>query len=405
MKRLLPAGLVTLVLLFACACGRPDGTRQEAFTRSTLADGSVLVTYRSLPGELLVKKDLTIGVADGEPEYLLGDVRGIDATSDGTIYIFDYQPMEIRAYNNDGRYIGVVAGRGDGPGEIREANGFKIVGDSLIWIHDYRKDGYTAIDLNGAEKDRVPLLRRGYDYIWNGDIDNAGRIWKPDAKYPRSGAPEGGLRSASGRLFMTSIHPATKESDSVFVGIQENRGYVVVGSGGWAYYNIPFDPPDVVRVDPENGFWRVDESDYRIRHLDSKGDTVLTIEADVAPIPVTSTDHESYIASIVERNPDRRATAEAVVALMPDQKPAIQDVTVDGTGRLWVRRTTEAGADARFDVFTREGVLLASVALDFPVNGYMPIRVRGDRIYALSTDSLGVPSVVRTEQFSLSRGA
>ncbi|MCB0718643.1 MAG: hypothetical protein KDD65_09355, partial [Bacteroidetes bacterium] len=162
---------------------------------------------------------------------------------------------------------------------------------------------------------------------------------------------------------------------------------------------------DVVRVDPENGFWRVDESDYRIRHLDSKGDTVLTIEADVAPIPVTSTDHESYIASIVERNPDRRATAEAVVALMPDQKPAIQDVTVDGTGRLWVRRTTEAGADARFDVFTREGVLLASVALDFPVNGYMPIRVRGDRIYALSTDSLGVPSVVRTEQFSLSRGA
>ncbi|MDX1389196.1 MAG: 6-bladed beta-propeller, partial [Acidobacteriota bacterium] len=64
-------------------------------------------------------------------------MRGVEAAGDGTIFVLDYQAAEVRAFGPDGAYLRTVATRGEGPGEIREANGFKLVGDSILWIQDH----------------------------------------------------------------------------------------------------------------------------------------------------------------------------------------------------------------------------------------------------------------------------
>ena len=79
--------------------------------------------------------DLTFGSLDGDdPNLIFGDIRGIQAASNGTIYVLDFQATEVRAYDPDGQYLRTIAGPGEGPGEITEANGILLSGDTLVVI-------------------------------------------------------------------------------------------------------------------------------------------------------------------------------------------------------------------------------------------------------------------------------
>ena len=81
---------------------------------------------------------------------------------------------------------------------------------------------------------------------------------------------------------------------------------------------------------------------------------------------------------------------------MPAVKQAISTLLLDDLGRLWAKRAMAEGELPRYDVFTRDGEYAGTVMLGFEVSPFLQIRIRRGRVYALVTDSLDVPSVVRT---------
>lgn len=86
------------------------------------------------------------------------------------------------------------------------------------------------------------------------------------------------------------------------------------------------------------------------------GDTTRIVR-NVPPLPVTAAERDSVIASIEEDGPtgldfDR----------IPTVKPAIDRLTVDDQGRLWVRRANAAG-DIELDIYDATGTLLAGAVL------------------------------------------
>lgn len=88
-------------------------------TRETLPNGGILVRYPGLPAidsvgpELTEAQiDLRFGSVEGDdPDLLFGDIRGIQAASDGTICVPDFTATEVRAYDPDGRYLRTIARR------------------------------------------------------------------------------------------------------------------------------------------------------------------------------------------------------------------------------------------------------------------------------------------------------
>jgi len=145
-----------------------------------------------------------------------------------------------------------------------------------------------------------------------------------------------------------------------------------------------------------SGVPRATEGDsYRIARLDERGDTVLVIEADVPPSPVTPEDRERFIGPIVERDASMRRATQEMVSLAPEVPPVIDQLIVDDQGLLWVRRFARDDELPLYDLFTREGEYVRSVALGFAPSRYLPIRIRDGRIHALVRDSLDVPHVVR----------
>lgn len=399
--RLLLAAVVLSGSLWACtSSGDPDSS--AAVVRDTLPNGAVRLHYDRIPIlELpVVTPNLRIGTVEGDPDFAFGDVRGIDAGPNGEIFVLDYHGPEVRAFDPDGQFVGLVASQGSGPGELSEANGMMIVGDSILWVQDHSKWAMIGLSLQGEELARFPMHVRSYGYIWSGVIDNGGRLWKPTSHSDdvREFPPREGLAEGTSRTYWKSYDISSEAVDSVFLGERKYRSYISRSSGGgYSYRRIPFDPNPIVVVDPDGGFWRAENSAYGIARLNQNGDTVLVIQAAADPMPVSDEDKAQYIDQVLERSPDQRRAAEEIVDLMPSSQPVIQGLVVDSDGRLWVRRQVPEGQLPVFDVFGREGDHRGSVRLGFRQSPYLSIRIRHGSIYGLELDEFDVPFVVRAE--------
>ncbi len=171
--------LVPAMVMAACSTDQtadPEGL----ISRDTLPNGIVVVQYGALPvGDVvLAEVNLSLGEVEGDPNFIFGNVRGIEAGLDGTIYVLDYQAAEVRAFDAEGRFLRNVVSRGAGPGEITEANGMVLVGDSILWLQDHAQWMMIGVSTAGEEVRRFPMHVLSYGYIWSGTVDNRGRVWK-----------------------------------------------------------------------------------------------------------------------------------------------------------------------------------------------------------------------------------
>jgi hypothetical protein len=385
--------------LAALSCGGTDTSARPAAARDTLPDGRVAVRYDALPdrADVRVDAELRVGAMEGDPAYVFGDVRSMEADAEGVIYVLDYQASEIRSFDPDGVYLRTIAAKGEGPGEILQANGMILMGDSLLWVQDHAQWRLIGLRLDGEEARRVPMHVLNYGYVWNGTVDEAGRFWKPTNHSDEPFTRDEGLQEARSRSYMVSLDLGSEAKDSVFLGDVTYRFHASrVGETGYRSMGIPHDARVVSIVDPVGGFWMSDGTDYRFARLDEGGDTVLIVEAGVPGPPVTDEDRDEFRERWLEADQPGLARAlEEVIAAMPTTKPAITGLLVDDVGRLWVRRSVPAGAAPRYDVFSRDGDHLFGVELGFEPSQFLPPRIRRDRIYALVSDELDVPFVVR----------
>lgn len=401
---MLRSGLALLVFATgtACATDSPIG----APSRETLPNGTVLVRYPALPaidsiGPEITEAhvDLRIGTVDGDdPNYIFGDIRGVQGASDGTIYVLDYQAVEVRAYSPEGLYLSTIVRSGEGPGEMSEANGIFLSGDTLLWINDHRQWAIIGVDPAGEELRRFTKPIPTYGYIWDGAFDRRGRYWRQtehsdEEEYAEPGP---GLLSEPYRRYHKSYELASGVVDSVYLGEQVYQSHVVeVADGGTWYLNIPFEASDITIADPAGGFWHAHAASYRLTRTAESGDTVVVIEAALAALPVTSEDRSEYIQRTVDMDPGLQRGAEEVADLMPDVKPVVEGLFLDDEDRLWVQRAVPSGTPPFYDLFSRAGDYLGSVRLGFEPRPFSKVSVQHGNLYTWVVDELDTPFVVR----------
>lgn len=391
---------IAMASLTGCGGGATPPSSVDV-SRSTGPSGAVMLDYTGLataPTRALAG-ELRIGTLDGDPCFVFGDVRGIAAAADGAIYVLDSQASEIRVFEADGSCRGTISGRGDGPGEITEANGMTLVGDTALWLQDHGKWQMLALATDGTELTRYPMPIRSYGYVWRGTVDASGRMWKEET-HPDDPdfEPEPGLYALTARAFYVSYDPVAAQRDSVYLGEVTYRAHMRrIGDTGRSFRGIPNQPSRVTVVAPSGDLWTSDPSTYSIVRLTEHGDTALVITADVAPPPVTDEDRAAYVAESLERDPNSARVAEEIAAAMPETRPAISGLAVDDEGNVWVRRGQPEDEAPIYDVFARDGEYIGTLELDFVPASYLAPVVRHGRLYALVPDALDVPYVVRAE--------
>src|SRR5687768_3298995 len=80
---------------------------------------------------------------DDDAEKSFGEIRGVVATRGGTIFVLDYRAQEIRVFDSGGKFVRLAARRGNGPGEITDANGLIVGPDDVVWTNDPRNGRWS----------------------------------------------------------------------------------------------------------------------------------------------------------------------------------------------------------------------------------------------------------------------
>jgi hypothetical protein len=77
---------------------------------------------------------LSIGVEEGNENYMLGGVADVEEDKEGNIYVLDFKFRTIRKYDKHGKFIKNIGRKGGGPGEISQFPVDMALGNGKIYL-------------------------------------------------------------------------------------------------------------------------------------------------------------------------------------------------------------------------------------------------------------------------------
>lgn len=358
-----------LPILLSCQDGR--GSAGLASVVDTVGSAEV-VTNRGHHGDTVsVRRSVTIGEIDGQPEYTFGSVSSVAADRAGRIYVSDAMADEIRVYDHDGRFLQRIGRRGDGPGEFRTPTGLAFDSAGLLYVRDEtRVQQFTSESPGGVASEYLDS-RPGVAYafsLMSSRVDADGRFYFPvrsgripEQRYSFLVTDAAGVSRDTLRLPESVRVP----SETAISRTGASGGRMVQGLS-----QAPFAARPSWDVTPEGNLLLADGASYEIAELNPRGDTVRLIRRDVDLTPVPDGEYEDSLRAI------RRRIAEAPVPLeklegvpdeirrgqLPRSLPAVLSLHIGTDGRIWVQRWP-SGTGSVFDVFSRDGIYQRTVSV------------------------------------------
>jgi len=197
----------------------------------------------------------------------------------------------------------------------------------------------------------------------------------------------------AGRLFVRRLDFRAGTTDSTFLTDRAGAPGFFTGRGR-ASYSLPFGWRFVWHPDGRGYLWTARTDRYAIDRQAFRGDTVLTIVADLPALPVTGRERHDAIAGLERAQRRFGDRTELDYSRIPRIHPPIESFDVDDEGRIWVRPVSHDSL-VRFDVFGPDGHFLMGVDGPWMVWPVRPVRIRANAVYCVVKDSLGVSYVVR----------
>lgn len=403
-----------LVGSISVACDGGEGGDGWATTVDTLETGAVHVVNTpstDVPAPTWrLEEDLRIGSVEGDGPDVFGLIKGIAVLSDDRVAVLDAQAQQLRVFGAGGGHFATYGRRGGGPGEMEEGYGLMVGPGDSLWVPDNRNARMSVFhpDEGFSRSSPMPFLR--YGYVWSGIMTAHGRVWKPSSTLtePRRGIIRVYGRAEAGvahELRGIALEPGFALLDSLPLPPGPDvdpedppSSFFWQAPGGLprGYISVPFFARSQLLLDPRGVAWSTAFGDpsYRIVRWVPGGDTTLVLETRRAPVPVTAAERDSVIESVAESLEERGVGVRQDWSKIPEVKPAVLSMLVDEAGRLWVE-TSSPDSLTRYDVYERDGRWAGTAVTALDVWRYVTPVVRGDLMWAVVTDELDVPYVVR----------
>jgi hypothetical protein len=385
-------------------------TRADTIVRNTQAPRHA--------GVATLVEEMSIGVADGNEEYMIGQVGDIALGRDGSLYVFDGQVPVVRHYDANGKFLRRIGRRGSGPGEYRSVSGLAMTPDGRLLVWD---TGNWRVNIYAANGDFVTQWITPSGMSGGGTaqytraimVDSAGRIVtrKMIHNFRNPGnSPTIWLRYRLDGTFIDSVRtPAGPES----VPLVARNGNASTA------YPVPFAPIRQVTMSPSGSLLSGFPSRYAFEIHQPDG-RIVSVRRDMRPEPVTRSERSDAREKAEQRMRQTDPTWSWNGPDIPDSKPAYYGIVAGQDGRIWVLLTQDVRTgpgvtgsvgigggntpgrrppgDAEppkaslYDVFEPDGSYLGQVQV--PAGAYALVR-RGDQVWGYAVGDDDVPRIKR----------
>jgi hypothetical protein len=423
-----------LTLNFACVLALGCGPSQplasaaaQGWQGSREERGDTLV-IRTLsgsvwPGDGRLVEEVAIGTETRGGEDLLGEVYGLDATSD-RIYVADRIVPTVRVYDWAGNHLMNIGRGGGGPGEFYSITdlGIDPVRDELVVMES--SGVVHRLTLAGEYLSRSAKVTQGAisgsELLLRVTREGVPMVRQLCVRIDRDKNPPMTFGQAFFTLDSAGVPRDTLDIPSVtYDDPWIMRAYSTAANGvdrSFRPVPVPFGPAEVWTISMDGEYITGRPSAYRfeIRHGDGR---VTVVEREAEAVPV--------------KDGEKRAGERRVYGLLrdvdpgwkwdgppiPDTKPYFSAVVPDRSGRLWVLREGEGNpvegwtepddwrgwqafpawvSERWFEVFEEEtGRYLGRVDVPEDLRVEPEPYIEGNTVVALTEDALGTPIVKR----------
>ena len=307
-----------------------------------MQDGT-MVAVESEPSVALIPVD-SIGVEQGDSNYVMGGVESVAFGPDGNIAVLDCGRSCVRIYSPRGEYLRRIGNRGNGPGELQ-----------IVTFMAISQDGHVYISGTGNEIFGV----HAYDYFTGEWLESEHTFIPPSCLEGAEGNSY--LRKTIGfemqdgepRLLISIARHAVGLEEPIRIYYEESILFDLSDNVGlleldWYGYDIAATADGNVYIAPRS------TEEALIIAFDSTGQERYRFELDLEPVARTEDEME------MERHILRAkaiASDENPAGLEPNPyKPLIRGLEVDGEGNLWVLQG--GPSTPTFNVFDSAGEFL-----------------------------------------------
>lgn len=197
-----------------------------------------------LPGSndvrVAVKEIMSIGVEDGDPNYLFAKPTNVVVDGKGNIYIIEMFQKIVRKYDKTGKFLATIGRDGGGPGEYKMPSVAAVDSKDNFYIFDFTAMRVSIFGPGGSfERSFVPgFLAGGICVTAKGEIILCGI---KDGKMFHQ-------FDGRGKLIASFGEPWQMSADSRMAGF--NFAFACLGPDGCIYSSPVPNPNQILKGDP-----------------------------------------------------------------------------------------------------------------------------------------------------------
>ena len=392
------SGLLLVVTL--AACGGSAGSGRDPALRTEIRDSAgIRIVDNVLPSEPVVWRRLadapSVVIPPGEGDDALLRVAGAERMRDGSFLVATLRGSPLMRFGPDGRFQGVLARRGSGPGELRSIDGFLRRGIDTVVVWDPITARLSTFTPEGLVESRSLAGRVQFALA-----GVAGEFAPGHLLLRERGAPgplmrrgDGLVRDTTALLLLRIAGEEPAESLLTLPGIkvillsQEVNGQMMPGMAASPDYH------DAWAVTGEGRGFVVNADAVDIRVLDSTGLRERWTLA-VTPVSVGDAEIGALKATIAEIYGETVLQAwEPIWASVPPPsvRPAVAGILRSRDGTLWVERYSLVTDSIRlYHVFDTDGAHVGDVTVP---RRFKVLSADRDWVLGVSRDEDGLESV------------
>ena len=358
-------------MLSALACGTKDSNLDKMIQ---VEDGVTVVRnpmepviISGGPIGLVLEKNLRIGIAEGDENYMFAGVRAVQVDDEDNIIVLDSKLINIKVYDKDGSHIRTFLKNGQGPEEVGWPARMYMREGKIIVILDSRNRKFLEFSTEGDCLKEISL----------GDKGNIYRSW-PDSL--------GNVYCETMDLSHDKQVLKIIRYDSEFTDAEELALLEIKRTLGEV---SPDNPRLICSVRYDDQVMWANSTEYCLNILDPSGKQIRKIYKEHKRLPYTSMEKEETIKEYKEMG-----LPSTLKLVFPEEHPAISYLVNDDQGRTYVC-TTEKNNDGqmKWDVFDEEGRYILSF---FHREDEYIFVIKDDQVYIICPeDEAGIPHVTR----------